>query len=51
MSDSTIIHDCVNCFLKGSKSEIAVCLITVVIGFVVRFIEKKRIEKNLKQKK
>jgi hypothetical protein len=45
--DSTVIStdfvaDCFQCFLKGSRNEIVVCLTTVAVGAVLRLIEKRK---------
>ena len=54
MNDSVLvvdqfITDCVNCAIRGSRSEIIACLITITVAAVVRHFEKKRIEKRNKK--
>lgn len=41
----TVDH-CLTCFISGNKNEILTCLITVISGVIIRFIEKKRLLKN-----
>lgn len=45
---TTFVTDCVNCALKGSKNEIIVCVVTVTIGAIIRYFEKRRIDKQSK---
>jgi hypothetical protein len=44
--DSQFLIDCTSCFFKANKSEMLICLGTIIVGAVIRHFEKKRIEKN-----
>lgn len=52
--DSTaveLVDDCVNCFIgigAVEKEHVITCLITVAVGAVIRFFEKRKMKKQRK---
>ena len=50
INEVNVLQNCIDCALKGSKREIAICLVTLVAGVVIRHFEKKRILRKEKGK-
>lgn len=43
VSAEGILSDCLTCATKGSKSEIISCFVMLVVGMIIRKVEKKRL--------